>query len=158
QEPYGFGEGGGEGDTSHRPLGDGQQPQQQGEDRRRGEHDGVLLEEPGVGEVDVGGLLDGRAELLDRPGGGVGAALGEGGEGVEGGGGGVQAVGSAAAAAFASFAVVLGGAADEVAGVVAAGRCGRGVGECPSGGEHHERLHDGDRTSQREEAVLSAHT
>src|SRR5690606_1088377 len=34
QEPSGFGEGGGEGDTSHRPLGDGQQPQQQGEDRR----------------------------------------------------------------------------------------------------------------------------
>src|SRR5690606_28578095 len=96
-------------------------------------------EEPGVGEVDVGGLLDGRAELLDRPGGGVGAALGEGGEGVEGGGGGVEAVGSAAASAFASFAVLLGWADQQVARVVA----GRGSRSGRSRGRSGQRERGG---------------
>ena len=50
-----------------------------------GEDDGVLLEEAGVGEVDVGGVVHGVGELVDDPGGGVGAALRQGGERVQGG-------------------------------------------------------------------------
>ncbi|GAA3095734.1 hypothetical protein GCM10020254_46250 [Streptomyces goshikiensis] len=69
------------GDAADGAFGDREEPEDEREDGARGEDDGVLLEEGGVGEVDVGGVGDGVAEFADDPGGGVGAALGEGGEG-----------------------------------------------------------------------------
>ena len=84
EEADGLGDRGGEGDAADGALGDGEEPEDEGEDGGGGEDDGVLLEERGVGEVDVGRGLDGLAELADDPGGGVGAAAGQGGEGVEG--------------------------------------------------------------------------
>lgn len=88
EEADGLGDRGGEGDASDGSLGYGEEPEDEGEDGGGREDDGVLLEELGVGEVDVGCGLDGLAELADDPGGGVGAASGQGGEGVEGVGGG----------------------------------------------------------------------
>src|SRR5690606_4980278 len=111
---------------------------------------------------DVRGRLHGGAELVDGPGGGVGAALGEGGEGVEGGGGVVEGAGTVGSGALALFAVVLGGAVDQLAGVVAARRrrsrrrCGGGEG--PRGEQDGCRLDGREGTRQAQQAAVSGHT
>lgn len=141
-------------------FGDGEQPQHEGEDRGGGEDDGVLLEELGVGEVDGGRVLDGLGQLVDGPGGGVGAAAGEGGEGVEGvadagGGGGTRSVGGGVAPL-----AVLAGVADDVLAVLVAarGRRGRGIGEGARGQQDGAGLYGGDDRREPEYAVLTGHT
>ncbi len=139
-----LGQGRAEGDAPHGALGHGEQPQQQGQDRRRGEDDGVLLQERGVGEVDVRRALHGVAELVDRPGRGVGAALGQGGEGVErAADGGTVGAASAAASAVVALALLLHGADDEPAVVVTGRRRRRRRCGDRAGGQQDECRLDG---------------
>ena len=60
-----------QGHAAHGALGHGQEPQDQDEEARGGEDDGVLPQEAWVGEVDLGGGVDGGAELVEHPGGGL---------------------------------------------------------------------------------------
>lgn len=144
EEADGLGDRGGEGDAADGALGHGEEPEDEREDGGGREDDGVLLEELGVGEVDIGRGVDGLAELADDPGCGVGAALGQGGEGV----GGVVDVGRstrAAAGVLPVLAVVPGQPDDEIAGVFApAGRRRRGRRGSRNGSRRHDDQRGGD--------------